>query len=156
MPASKSDIFKNKKISLREKRQLGKFLSIVTGELTGDDQAALNDAQGRPFIEFLKTRDLTPNLQAYILYAIAFINVDQFEGPKETIISIEEGMERLRLFVNSLTRFGMSPFISPNYGTGDIIQAFARYKLVFKLTFQSICCLWGDLHLKLFTSLSSH
>ena len=38
-----------------------------------------------------------------------------------------EAYERILLYVNSMARYGKSPYIYPLYGLGELPQGFARY-----------------------------
>ena len=38
-----------------------------------------------------------------------------------------EAVERILLYVNSMARYGKSPYIYPLYGLGELPQGFARY-----------------------------
>ena len=40
-----------------------------------------------------------------------------------------EAVERILLYVNSMARYGKSPYIYPLYGLGELPQGFARYTL---------------------------
>lgn len=71
----------------------------------------------KTFKEFLKDKKLTPNLIHYVLYAISMSN-------NETLF--QEGIKNTKRFLNSLGRFGKTPFLFSMYGSGDITQAFCR------------------------------
>lgn len=43
-----------------------------------------------------------------------------------------EGVENTKRFLNSLGRFGKTPFLFSMYGSGEITQAFCRLELVFR------------------------
>ena len=40
-----------------------------------------------------------------------------------------EAVERILLYVNSMARYGKSPYIYPLYGLGELPQGFARYSI---------------------------
>ena len=46
-----------------------------------------------------------------------------------------EAIQRIRLYVNSMSRFGKSPYVYPRYGLGDLPQAFSRRSAVHGGTF---------------------
>lgn len=73
--------------------------------------------ENKTFKEFLKDKKLTPNLIHYVLYAISMSND---ETP------FKEGLRNTKRFLNSLGRFGKTPFLFSMYGSGDIPQAFCR------------------------------
>lgn len=73
--------------------------------------------ENKTFKEFLKDKKLTPNLIHYVLYAIS---MSSDETP------FKEGLKNTKRFLNSLGRFGKTPFLFSMYGSGDIPQAFCR------------------------------
>ncbi|XP_067948615.1 rab proteins geranylgeranyltransferase component A 2-like [Watersipora subatra] len=118
VPCSRADIFSSKTLSMVEKRILMKLLTMCTRYKTCQEY---QDFSERPFVEFLKTLKLTNNLIKYVVNAIAMV-------PRNVPTSV--GMERTRLFINSLGRYGPTPFLWPLYG-GEINQAFCRMSAVF-------------------------
>lgn len=90
--------------------------------------------ENKTFYSFLKDRKLTANLIHYVLYAISM-------STKET--PFEQGVENTKRFLNSLGRFGKTPFLFSLYGSGDITQAFCRYCFFFSAHFHvyllSVC-----------------
>ncbi|XP_039300755.1 rab proteins geranylgeranyltransferase component A 2-like, partial [Nilaparvata lugens] len=80
------------------------------------------DFQDKPFVEYLKSKKLTPNLIHYVLYAIAM-------SSEQT--PCMEGVERTQRFLNSLGRYGNTPFLWPMYGSGELPQCFCRLCAVF-------------------------
>ena len=47
----------------------------------------------------------------------------------------KETVQRIRLYVNSMAKFGKSPYIYPMYGLGDIPQGFARLSAIYGGTY---------------------
>lgn len=84
--------------------------------------------EDKSFYTFLKERKLTANLIHYVLYAISMSN-------KET--PFKQGVENTKRFLNSLGRFGKTPFLFSLYGSGDITQAFCRFFTVNKIVLSS-------------------
>lgn len=73
--------------------------------------------ESKTFMEYLKSKRLTAHLLHYVLYAIA-MGTDS--------MPCMEGVERTQRFLNSLGRYGNTPFLWPMYGTGELPQAFCR------------------------------
>nr|CAD7197565.1 unnamed protein product [Timema douglasi] len=76
----------------------------------------------KTFVEYLKSKKLTPNLVHYVLYAIAMAT------DKTPCL---EGVARTQRFLNSLGRYGNTPFLWPMYGSGELPQCFCRLCAVF-------------------------
>src|SRR4051794_41890606 len=45
-------------------------------------------------------------------------------------------IERIRLYVNSMARYGKSPYIYPMYGLGELPQSFARLSAIYGGTYK--------------------
>lgn len=118
VPCSRADVFTNKTVNVVEKRLLMKTL---TDCLNGDDDL-FKDFAGKTFRQYLESKRLTPNLIHYILYAIAMCDDDT---PCDT------GTRRTKQFLQSLGRYGNTPFLFPMYGCGEIPQCFCRLCAVF-------------------------
>jgi len=132
VPCSKADVFKNKYITLIEKRQLMKFLTSIT-QPSSDDQLSLQEFSHKPFIEFLQTRNLSTILQAFIIYTIALIHEDQTVVKEK--VTTEVGLNLLNRFLASVGRYGNTPFLASLYGTSELTQAFCRLSAVYGATY---------------------
>lgn len=71
VPGSKEDVFKNKSISLVDKRRLMRFLTFAAGDF--EQQKELEGKQDQPFLQFLSTVfSLKSEMAEVIAYALAF------------------------------------------------------------------------------------
>ena len=112
VPCSRSDVFANNKVTVIEKRMLMKlFMALDSG-----DQEYLN-YDNKTFRAFLTDKKLTPSLIHYVLYAISM-------STDETLCL--QGIQNTKRFLDSLGRFGKTPFLFSMYGSGEITQAFCR------------------------------
>ena len=95
-----------------------------------------------PFSAVVKKFELEPNTVDFIGHAVAlFINDDFLNRPAiETI-------DKIKLYMDSIGRYGDSPFIYPIYGLGGIPEGFSRMAAVNGGTFM----LNADLDEVLFT-----
>ncbi|KAF5321195.1 hypothetical protein D9619_000865 [Psilocybe cf. subviscida] len=122
VPGSKEDIFKNKQISLIEKRRLMRFLTFAAGDF--EDKKELECKADVPFLDFLRTTfSLSEEIASIITYALAFCM-----SPNEPTLPT---LVRLRKYLRSGGRYGPSPFLIGHYGgIGDIAQGFCRASAV--------------------------
>lgn len=120
VPCSRADVFSSNVISIVEKRMLMKFLTFCLDYEQQQDQ--YEEFEDRPYSEFLQSRRLTPNLQHFIIHAIAMVK------PETTTVT---GLKATQSFLQSLGRYGNTPFIWPLYGAGELPQAFCRMCAVF-------------------------
>ncbi|XP_065368475.1 rab proteins geranylgeranyltransferase component A [Calliphora vicina] len=122
VPCSRSDVFNTKDLNIVEKRLLMKFLTLC---LTfGEDKCEedTSEFRGKTFAEYLRAQKVTEKINKCVMQAIAMAN-------EET--PFEVGMERTKKFLQSLGRYGNTPFIFPMYGCGEIPQCFCRLCAVF-------------------------
>ncbi|XP_066501979.1 rab proteins geranylgeranyltransferase component A 1 [Hoplias malabaricus] len=120
VPCSRADVFGSKQLSMVEKRMLMKFLTFCLDFEQHPEE--FQDFSEKPFWEFLKSKNLTENLQHFVFHSIAMVN-------QETLT--EEGLKATQHFLRSLGRYGNTPFLFPLYGLGEIPQCFCRMCAVF-------------------------
>jgi RAB protein geranylgeranyltransferase component A len=76
----------------------------------------------RPFTAFLAHCGLSDRLSRTLLNAVA-LAPDQIAADA---LTAEDGMARVCRYLDALSRFGGSAFITPMYGMGELPQAFSR------------------------------
>uniref|UniRef100_A0A8C4SCD8 Rab proteins geranylgeranyltransferase component A n=1 Tax=Erpetoichthys calabaricus TaxID=27687 RepID=A0A8C4SCD8_ERPCA len=121
VPCSRADVFGSKQLTVVEKRMLMKFLSFCIEYEQHPEEYAGNFKE-RTFSDFLKTKNLTTNLANFILHSIAMV--------LDTDLTTE-GLRATQHFLQSLGRYGNTPFLFPLYGLGEIPQCFCRMCAVF-------------------------
>lgn len=82
----------------------------------------ITDFQNKTFRTYLEHKRLTQNLIHYILYSIGMCD-------DQTLCL--DGVRRVKKFLQSLGRYGNTPFLFPMYGCGEIPQCFCRLSAVF-------------------------
>ncbi|KAL0567800.1 hypothetical protein V5O48_014193 [Marasmius crinis-equi] len=122
VPGSKEDIFKDKSITLVDKRRLMRFLKFASEEF--EDSKELEGKQEQGFYEFLKsTFSLNDDMTNAIVYALSYC-----QSPSDPTIG---ALQRLRRYLRSAGRYGRSPFLVGHYGSaGEIAQGFCRSSAV--------------------------
>ncbi|KFZ52514.1 Rab proteins geranylgeranyltransferase component A 2, partial [Antrostomus carolinensis] len=121
VPCSRADVFNSRQLTMVEKRMLMKFLTFCLDYEQHPDE--YQDYENSTFAQFLRTRQLTPSLQHFILHSIAMVS--------ETECSTLEGLQATKKFLQCLGRYGNTPFLFPLYGQGEIPQCFCRLCAVF-------------------------
>lgn len=129
IPSSRSTIFSDSNISLRQKRNVTKFISyfLPAEEYghkidTSDIQAKVENYQDKPFKDLLKALSFDDDLSGAFEYFIASAN-------KPLLTS--EAVPRIRTFLSSFGRWGPTPFVEFAYGASESPQIFARHSAVF-------------------------
>ncbi|XP_017757912.1 PREDICTED: rab proteins geranylgeranyltransferase component A 1 [Eufriesea mexicana] len=120
VPCSRADVFANKTVSVVEKRMLMQLLTSCMEQ--GADSPEFDGFRDKTFLEYLNTKNLTPIVQHYVVQAIAM-------ATEKT--SCRDGVNRTKHFLNSLGRYGNTPFLWPMYGSGELPQCFCRLCAVF-------------------------
>lgn len=103
-----------------EKRILMKMLETCMQCEEGNEEFEYN--RENTFLQYLEAKRLPPKLIHYLLDAISMSNVHT---------SFEEGIQSVRRFIESLGRYGNTPFLFPMYGCGELPQCFCRLCAVF-------------------------
>jgi Rab GDP dissociation inhibitor len=75
---------------------------------------------------------LEPGTRDFIGHAMALYLTDEYEDGRGTA---PEAIERIRLYGNSVARYGKSPYIYPLYGLGELPQGFARLSAIYGGTY---------------------
>lgn len=120
VPCSRADVFSTKNVSVVEKRLLMKLLTACVDQ--EDASKEFEGFQDKPFVDYLNSKKLTPNLMHYVIHAIAMCTEDT---------SCDDGVARTQRFLSSLGRYGNTPFLWPMYGSGELPQCFCRLCAVF-------------------------
>lgn len=68
----------------------------------------------------------------FIGHSMALYTTDDYINTKG---QAKEAVERIRLYVNSMARYGKSPYIYPLYGLGELPQGFARLSAIYGGTY---------------------
>ncbi|XP_054713825.1 rab proteins geranylgeranyltransferase component A 2-like [Uloborus diversus] len=121
VPCSRADVFSKKTVSVVEKRMLMKFLTFcLKFEEQIDEYQGFEDLL---FSDFLKSKKLTSNVEHYIMHAIAMVN------EKSNTL---QGLKATQKFLQSLGRYGKSPFLCTCYGSAELPQCFCRLCAVYE------------------------
>lgn len=120
VPCSRADVFSCKDVTVVEKRMLMKFLTFCRGFEQHPEE--YRGFEGRPFLEFLQSRQLSKNVEHYVLHAIAMV-----DGTTPTL----QALKSVQKFLESLGRYGNSPFLASLYGSGELPQCFCRLCAVY-------------------------
>jgi Rab proteins geranylgeranyltransferase component A len=139
VPTSRAEIFKSTQLGMIEKRVMMQFVKSCLSD-TDDTFADLlkNEEQRQlSFKQFIDTKNLPGIVSNYLTNAVAM--------SADAKTSVVEGLKQTKKFLNSVARFGDSPFLFSLYGVGELPQSFCRLASVFgavyhlKLTLDSFC-----------------
>jgi len=118
-------------MGLLEKRRCGKFLEFV-GNYDENDPKTWNghDLKKKTAKEIFSAFSLSEDTIDFLGHSMALRSNDSYltEPALET-------MKRLRLYGESVMRYGNSPYIYPLYGLGEMPQGFARLSAIYGGTY---------------------
>jgi len=75
---------------------------------------------------------LEPNTRDFIGHSMALYPTDAYTSTPGNAVEV---INRIRLYVNSMARYGKSPYIYPLYGLGELPQGFARLSAIYGGTY---------------------
>jgi Rab GDP dissociation inhibitor len=75
---------------------------------------------------------LEPNTRDFIGHSMALYSTDDYINTPGVA---KDAISRIRLYVNSMARYGKSPYIYPLYGLGELPQGFARLSAIYGGTY---------------------
>ena len=75
---------------------------------------------------------LEPSTRDFIGHSMALYSSDEYINEKGMA---DDAVKRIRLYGNSMARYGKSPYIYPLYGLGELPQGFARLSAIYGGTY---------------------
>lgn len=126
VPADEKEALASGLMGLFEKRRFRNFLLWVQEFDEKDPKTFKDKNPNEPIIEIYKKFGLDKGTIDFIGHAMAlFLNDDYLNEPAlETI-------NRIKLYTESLIRYGSSPYLYPLYGLGELPQGFARLSAIY-------------------------
>jgi len=131
VPANDKEALGSSLMGLFEKRRFKNFLVWAT-KLNFEDPKTFDgvDPEKTTMTEVYKKFGLDLNTADFTGHAIClFLNDGYIERP------CKEAIQRLKLYYDSLSSYGKSPYLYPLYGLGELPQGFARLSAVYGGTY---------------------
>jgi len=131
VPATDTEAVKSPLMGLLEKNRCRKFFEFVQDFQVNNPKTHKKlDLKNIPMKDVFKEFGLEPDTIDFIGHAMALYRDDDYlhEPALQTI-------EKVKLYIDSLSQHGKSPYIYPLYGLGDLPQAFARLSAIFGGTY---------------------
>ena len=149
VPSTAGEALKSPLMGLFEKRRAKSFLEWV-GAFKDDDPASYKgryvctrekgasdthtglDLNRCTMREVYEKFGLEASTRDFIGHSMALYQTDEYINEKG---AAKETVQRIRLYVNSMARYGKSPYIYPLYGLGELPQGFARLSAIYGGTY---------------------
>ncbi|KAI9857357.1 MAG: Rab GDP dissociation inhibitor alpha [Trichoglossum hirsutum] len=133
VPSDAGEALRSPLMGMFEKRRAKKFLEWVGSFDENDPNThagfSINTCVPRDIYDHF---GLEPGTRDFIGHAMALYHDDQYIQEKGAAF---EMIQRIRLYVNSMARYGKSPYIYPLYGLGELPQGFARLSAIYGGTY---------------------
>lgn len=131
VPADEREALSSNLMGLFEKRRFRSFLTFVQN-YDFDDRNTWKeiDPDSTPALKLYEKFGLDKETMEFTGHALAlFCNDDYLNEPSGPLI------RRIKLYTESLIRYGKSPYLYPLYGLGELPQAFARLSAIYGGTY---------------------
>ncbi|OCK85988.1 rab GTPase activator [Lepidopterella palustris CBS 459.81] len=133
VPSDAGEALRSPLMGLFEKRRARNFLEWVGG-YKEDDPATHKglDIHNSTMKEVYDKFGLEATTRDFIGHSMALYQTDEYITHKGMA---NDAISRIRLYVNSMARYGKSPYIYPLYGLGELPQGFARLSAIYGGTY---------------------
>ncbi|XP_023327887.1 rab GDP dissociation inhibitor beta [Eurytemora carolleeae] len=134
VPADEKEALTSDLMGLFEKRRFKNFLVYVQ-EFDAQNPATWKDMDPHKNTtdELYKKYGLDENTCDFVGHALALYRDDEYRN-KPCL----EAIERIKLYSNSLAKYGKSPYLYPLYGLGELPQGFARLSAIYGGTYMNL------------------
>lgn len=131
VPSTTSEALSSSLMGMFEKRRCGKFLEYVAEYELNDPKTHKGyDVTRMTARELFKQFSLSPETIEFIGHAMALNSSDEYLD-KPALPTVE----KVRMYAESVLRYGNSPYIYPLYGLGEMPQGFARLSAIYGGTY---------------------
>ncbi|KAF2805803.1 rab GTPase activator [Mytilinidion resinicola] len=133
VPSDAGEALRSSLMGLFEKRRARNFLEWV-GSYKDDDPATHKglDLRSCTMKDVFDKFGLEATTRDFIGHSMALYQSDDYITERGMA---EDAVSRIRLYVNSMARYGKSPYIYPLYGLGELPQGFARLSAIYGGTY---------------------
>lgn len=133
VPSDAGEALRSPLMGLFEKRRARNFLQWVAGfdEANPSTHNGMNLSQSTMKQVYDKF-GLEATTRDFIGHSMALYTTDDYIDARG---QAKDCVERIRLYVNSMARYGKSPYIYPLYGLGELPQGFARLSAIYGGTY---------------------
>ena len=131
VPADEKEALASDLMGLFEKRRFKNFLVFIQ-EFSEEDPKTWKDVDPKvtTMDEVFKKFGLDENTCDFVGHALALYRDDSYLSQPAL-----DAIKRIRLYSDSLARYGKSPYLYPLYGLGELPQGFARLSAIYGGTY---------------------
>lgn len=131
VPSSEAEALGSNLLGMFEKRRFRKFLLFVAAYDENDPKTQQDvDPAKSTMRDVYKKFDLSQDTIDFTGHALALYRTDDYLDQP-----CLEAINRIKLYSESLARYGKSPYLYPLYGLGELPQGFARLSAIYGGTY---------------------
>jgi Rab GDP dissociation inhibitor len=131
VPSTASEALKSSLMGMLEKRRCGKFIEYIGNYEDSDPKTHKGyNIDTMTSRELYKAFGLKPDTIDFLGHAMALYDTEEYMDRP-----CRELMDKIRLYGESVMRYGNSPYIYPCYGMGEMPQGFARLSAIYGGTY---------------------
>lgn len=131
VPADEREALSSDLMGLFEKRRFRNFLIFVQDFEEQDPTTWKKfDPHTTPMSEVYKEFGLDDNTCDFVGHALGLFRDDEYKNRP-----CMDALKRIKLYSDSLARYGKSPYLYPLYGLGELPQGFARLSAIYGGTY---------------------
>ncbi|KAJ6666298.1 hypothetical protein lerEdw1_000570 [Lerista edwardsae] len=131
VPSTEAEALASSLMGLFEKRRFRKFLVYVANFDENDSRTFEGvDPKKNTMRDVYKKFDLGQDVIDFTGHALALYRTDDYLDQP-----CQETINRIKLYSESLARYGKSPYLYPLYGLGELPQGFARLSAIYGGTY---------------------
>ncbi|KAL2308872.1 hypothetical protein Nmel_005042 [Mimus melanotis] len=131
VPSTEAEALASSLMGLFEKRRFRKFLVYVANFDENDSRTFEGvDPKKTTMRDVYKKFDLGQDVIDFTGHALALYRTDDYLDQP-----CQETINRIKLYSESLARYGKSPYLYPLYGLGELPQGFARLSAIYGGTY---------------------
>ncbi|KAI1727145.1 GDP dissociation inhibitor domain-containing protein [Ditylenchus destructor] len=131
VPADEMEALQTSLMGMFEKRRFKKFLVWVqTFDIKNPETWDGIDPETTTMQQVYEKFGLEENTADFTGHALALYRDDKYKE-----LPYKETIDRIRLYSDSLARYGKSPYLYPLYGLGELPQGFARLSAIYGGTY---------------------
>ncbi|XP_026580464.1 rab GDP dissociation inhibitor beta-like, partial [Pseudonaja textilis] len=131
VPSTEAEALASSLMGLFEKRRFRKFLVYVANFDENDARTFEGvDPKRTTMRDIYKKFDLGQDVIDFTGHALALYRTDDYLDQP-----CQETINRIKLYSESLARYGKSPYLYPLYGLGELPQGFARLSAIYGGTY---------------------
>jgi len=132
VPTTPMEVMASSLMGMFEKRRCAQFQQFVQNYKQEDPKTHDGfDLTKRPMSDLYKKYGLDDNTQSFLGHAVALYTSDDYLSRPAS-----ETIDKINLYKDSLLQYGgISPYIYPRYGLGELPQAFARLAAIYGGTY---------------------